>query len=66
MNSIDDLLDHVDEWKFKLHHRLKRMTPVQRKAYWAKIREQARAGGLRVVEVEKKAKGTAKRARRTG
>ena len=32
MNAgIDKFLDHVDEWKFKLHARLSRMTAAQRK-----------------------------------
>ena len=67
MNSnIDDFLDHVDQWKFKLHARLKRMTPAQRKAFWNQIHEQARARGLPVVEPEKPAKRPAKRVRRTG
>ena len=40
MNSdINDFLDHVDEWKFKLHERLKRMAPTQRKAFWHQIHE---------------------------
>ena len=67
MNSdIDDFLDHVDEWKFKLHERLKRMTPAQRKAFWNQIHEQARARGLPVVELEKPSKRPTKRVRRTG
>ena len=67
MNSnIDEFLDHVDQWKFKLHERLKRMTPAQRKAFWNEIHEQARARGLPVVEQEKPAKRPAKRVRRTG
>ena len=67
MNSdINDFLDHVDEWKFKLHERLKRMAPAQRKAFWHQIHEQARARGLPVVEAEKSAKRPAKKVRRTG
>ena len=67
MNSgIDEFLDHVDEWKLQLHEKLKRMTPLQREAFWQQIREQARKRGLRVVDPEKKAKRTTKRARRTG
>ena len=49
MNSnIDEFLDHVDQWKFKLHERLKRMTPAQCNASWTKTLEQARARGLPV------------------
>jgi hypothetical protein len=67
MNSgIDESLDHVDQWKLQLHDKLKRMTPLQREAFWQQIREQARTRGLRVVEPEKKAKRPTKRARRTG
>ena len=65
-SSIDEFLDHVDQWKLKVHEKLKRMTPLQRKAFWQQIHEQARTQGLRVVELEKKAKRPKKRARRTG
>jgi hypothetical protein len=65
MNSgIDELLDHVDHWKFKVHAKLKRMTSLQRKAFWKRIHEDARAQGLRVVEAE--AKRPRKRKRKTG
>ena len=67
MNSdIDEFLDHVDQWKFKLHEKLKGMTPAQRKAFWNQTHEAARARGLPVVEPEKPAKGPTKRVRRTG
>jgi hypothetical protein len=37
MNSdkleIEEFLDQVDKWKFKLHEELKQMTPAQRKAF---------------------------------
>ena len=52
--EIEKFLDHVDAWKVKLHGRLKRMSPTQRKAFWAQIREDARARGLTVVEPKKK------------
>ncbi len=65
-SDMDEFLDHVDQWKFKLHERLKRMTPAQRKQFWAQIRENARARGLHVVEPEKPAKRPTKRVRRTG
>lgn len=67
MNSgIEELLDHVDEWKLKLHNRLKGMKPTQRKAFWQRIEEEARARGLRVIEPEQPKKTPRKRARRTG
>ena len=67
MNSnIDEYLDHVDQWKTKLHEKLKGMTPAQRRAYWRQIHEEARARGLPVVEPQKPAKRTTKRVRRTG
>ena len=63
MNSdMDNFLDHVDEWKFKLHERLKGMTPAQRQAFWNQIHEQARACGPHSVEPE----NPVKRVRRTG
>ena len=67
MNSdIDEFLDHVDEWKFKLHEELKGMTAAQRRAYWDRIHEQARALGLHVIEPEKATTRPPKRIRRTG
>ena len=59
MNSdkleIEEFLDHIDEWKFKLHERLKRMTPVQRKAFWNQIRDDALS--RRVVYRQKQREG---------
>lgn len=67
MNSnIDEFLDHIDQWKFKLHDRLKPMTLAQRKAFWNQIHEEARTRGLPVVDAEKSAKRATKRVRRTG
>ena len=67
MNSdIDDLLDMVDEWKFKLHVKLKKMTSTQRRAFWNQVHEDARNMGLNVVEAEKPSKRPAKKVRRTG
>jgi hypothetical protein len=40
-SSIDDLLDEVDQWKAKLHARLKRMTPSARAKFWKQIHEEA-------------------------
>jgi len=67
MNSeIDDLLDMVDQWKFKVHARLKGLTPQQRRAFWSRIGQRARKMGLRVIEPEKPAKRATRRVRRTG
>lgn len=49
----DDLLDHVDQWKFKLHDKLARMTPAQRAAFWKAIEAEARSRGLKVVGLKK-------------
>jgi hypothetical protein len=65
-SEIDEFLDHVDQWKLKLHEELKGLTPAQRKAFWNKIHEEARDRGLTVVEPEKPAKRHTKRSRRTG
>ena len=67
--EIEKFLDHIDEWKFKVHEELKGLSPAQRKAYWNRIHEEARARGLNVVEPEKPekpAKRPTKRVRRTG
>jgi hypothetical protein len=64
--EIEKFLDHIDEWKFKVHEELKGLSPAQRKAYWKRIHEEARARGLNVVDPEKPAKQPAKRVRRTG
>ncbi len=65
-SDIDEFLNHVDEWKFKLHEELKGLSPARRKAYWKKVRAWARARGLNVVEPEEPAKRPAKHLRRTG
>ena len=62
--EMDDLLDHVDEWKFKLYEKLKNMTPEQEAAFWKKAHEKARAAGLPVLEPDEPAKRKAKRGRR--
>jgi hypothetical protein len=64
--EIEKFLEHIDEWKFKLHEELKGMSPAQRKAFWHEAHERARARGLNVVEPESPAKRLAKRVRRTG
>lgn len=64
MNSeIDEFLDQVDQWKFKLHEQLKDMSPAERKSFWKRIHEGACQRGLKVVEPEKAAKRPAKRVR---
>jgi hypothetical protein len=52
--------------EFKLHKKLKRMTPLQRKALFEKICEEARARGMNVVEAPETPKPATKRPRRTG
>ncbi len=64
--EIEEFLDHIDEWKFKLHKRLKGLTPAQRKAFWNRIHEEARARGMNVADPEVPVKQPAKRTRRTG
>jgi hypothetical protein len=59
--EIDDFLDQVDEWKFKLHEELKNMTAAERAAFWQQATDKARAAGFRVVEPEVPAKPRAKR-----
>lgn len=67
MNSgIEELLDHIDEWKVRLHNRLKGMKPAQRRTFWQQIHEEARTRGLPVVEPEQPAKPPRKRTLRTG
>ncbi len=58
--EIEKFLDHIDEWKFALHEKLKGLSPAQRKAFWNRIHEEARARGLNVVDPEKPAKRPAK------
>jgi len=64
-SGIDDFLDHVDEWKFKLNEKLKRMSPAQRRAFWERIHEEARQRGLPLGELPKPAKPQTRRPRRT-
>jgi hypothetical protein len=65
-SNIEDFLDEVDRWKFKVHERLKGLTAKQRRSFWEQSAARARAMGLNVVEPRKTAKRPAKRARRTG
>ena len=62
--EADDLLDMVDKWKFKLHDKLKKMTPRQRAAFWQDTIDQARASGLPVADGGAAQKPPAKRRRR--
>jgi hypothetical protein len=59
--ETDDLLDYVDQWKFKLHEELKTMTPEQRAAFWKQVREKARKAGLKVAEPATASRRRAKR-----
>ena len=62
--EADDLLDMVDKWKFKLHDKLKSMTPRQRAAFWQDAIDQARASGLPVADGSAGQKPAVKRRRR--
>jgi hypothetical protein len=62
-SDVDNLLDMVDRWKFKLHAKLKDMKPEERRAFWRKIHEDAAKSGLHVAELTSR---PAKRRRRTG
>jgi len=64
--EIEKFLDHIDQWKFKVHEELKDLTPAQRKTYWNRIHEWARARGMNVADPEVPAKQPTKRTRRTG
>jgi hypothetical protein len=64
--EIEEFLDQIDEWKFRVHEKLKGMTPSQRKAFWNEAHESARARGFNVFDPEKPTKRPAKRSRRTG
>ncbi len=55
-SDLEALLDEVDRWKLKVHERLRGLTAKQRRAYWARVAEQARAMGLRVMETEEATK----------
>ena len=56
--EIEEFLDHVDEWKFKLHEKLKGMSPAQRKAFWNQAHERARARPKRRRSGEARARRT--------
>lgn len=62
-SDIDDLLNKVDRWKFKLNAKLKNMNPVERRAFWHKIHQDAAKSGLNVAGPEQR---PTKRGRRTG
>ncbi|HMC63368.1 MAG TPA: hypothetical protein VKI65_00360 [Gemmataceae bacterium] len=64
--DVDELLDMVDEWKFKLHDKLKKMTAKQRAAFWRRSRDKARAMGLTVVEQPTSLARPKRRRRATG
>ena len=62
--ELDDLLEQVDEWKFKLHDKLAAMTAKQRVAFWKRVMDEARARGFQVVEVDEPARPRPKRGSR--
>jgi hypothetical protein len=61
--DIERFLDHVDQWKCKLHKRLKKMSAAQRRAFWKSCRDEARARGWNVVKPEESVISPAKRVR---
>jgi hypothetical protein len=63
-NDVDDLLDEVDKWKFKLYKKLKKMTPEQEAEHWKQSRQKLRELGLTVPEPGEPAKRPVKRGRR--
>lgn len=65
-SEIDEFLDEVDQWKFKAHEQLKKLTAKQRQALWTRLGRKARTLGLPVIEPQKPPKRTVKRAHRTG
>lgn len=62
--EVDDLLDQVDTWKFKLHDALTNLAADERAEYWRQARQRARALGLTVPEPEQAAKRPVKQRRR--
>jgi len=62
--ELNDYLDHVDEWKFKLYRKLKRMTPKQQENFWKKSQDKVRNLGLPVIG-QGDAKGIASRKKRS-
>jgi hypothetical protein len=65
-SDLDKFLDHVDQWKYKLHDELGQMTPAQRKAFWRKIHDEAHSRRLPVVPASEPSRQPSKRVRRTG
>ncbi len=62
-SDLDNLLNKVDQWKFKLHRKLKGLTPKQRAAFWKEAHEEARKAGLPVVDIVESTKRKPKRKR---
>lgn len=60
----DPTLDMVDQWKFKLYNKLKRMTEAEQTAFWKAAEAKARARGLPVYEPESTLQPARKRKRR--
>ena len=67
MNSgIDEYLDEVDQWKRRVHEKLKRLAPKQRAAFWKRAAQKARHIGLRVVQPKEQHEAVPARTRHTG
>ena len=61
MNSeIDELLAMVDEWKFKLHEKLKDLSPEEEAEFWKKAHKKALASRPRSPRPRRSLKGAVK------
>lgn len=54
--EADDLLKLVDQWKFKLHEKLKSMTAEERTGFWKRSLDRARTAGLPIAAEDLPAK----------
>ena len=64
--ELDELLDLVDGWKFKVYEKIKGMTPKEESEFWKKAEEKARTNGFRIAGEQTAAKQTGNRRRATG
>ncbi len=66
MNSkIDEFLDEVDSWKYRVHEQLKDLSVKERAAFWADVRRKAQRLQLSFAQPARRARRRT-RARRTG
>jgi len=65
--EANDLLGHVDEWKFGLHEKLRALSASERARFWKRSRAKARAAGLPLATPARSAgRRPARRRRATG